>query len=219
MTDTNRTHISQWTRERALLLAGSCLTLGIIGGWGIQGWQHPGATGVASLSTPAANENSPASAVPAPATSDPAQLKVMADSQAVPLLDKLKSDANNPGLLASIGNVYYDAQQYPLAIDYYGRALKVKPRDAAVRTDMATAYWYMGSADLAIAQFNEALIDAPNNPNTLFNLGLVKWKGKKDGAGAVADWEKLLATNPHYGGKDKVEQMISEAKNQPAVKP
>jgi hypothetical protein len=37
--------------------------------------------------------------------------------------------------------------------------------------------------------------------------------------GAVADWEKLLATNPHYEGKDKVEQLIAEAKKHAGVKP
>ena len=44
----------------------------------------------------------------------------------------------------------------------------------------------------------------PNNPNTLFNLGLVKWKGKTDVAGAVADWEKLLAANPNYKEETKL---------------
>lgn len=37
--------------------------------------------------------------------------------------------------------------------------------------------------------------------------------------GAVADWQKLLATNPNYEGKDKVEQMIAEAKKHSGVKP
>jgi hypothetical protein len=41
----------------------------------------------------------------------------MADTQAAPLLEKLKADPANPGLLESIGNVYYDAQQFPTAID------------------------------------------------------------------------------------------------------
>jgi tetratricopeptide (TPR) repeat protein len=82
---------------------------------------------------------------------------------------------------------------------------------------MATAYWYMGNADTAIAEFNKALTYAPNNPNTLFNLGLVKWQGKKDIDGAVADWKKLLAANPNYQGKDKVEQMMAEAKQQAAL--
>jgi tetratricopeptide (TPR) repeat protein len=77
---------------------------------------------------------------------------------------------------------------------------------------MATAYWYTGNADVAIAEFNKALSYAPTNPNTLFNLGLVKWQGKKDAAGAIADWEKLLAANPNYEGRDKVEQMLAEVK-------
>jgi hypothetical protein len=40
-----------------------------------------------------------------------------------------------------------------------------------------------------------------------------------DTAGAIADWEKLLAANPSYEGKDKVQQMLTEVKQQAAVKP
>ncbi|MGA8730239.1 MAG: tetratricopeptide repeat protein [Terracidiphilus sp.] len=141
-------------------------------------------------------------------------MKEIADEQAAPLLEKLKSDPRNPDLLTGIGNLYYDAQQYSSAVDYYGRALKARPADAAVRTDLGTAYWYMGNADEAIAEFNKALAYEPTNPNTLFNLGLVKLRGKKDSSGAMADWEKLLAANPTYQGKDKVNQMIAEAKKQ-----
>jgi cytochrome c-type biogenesis protein CcmH/NrfG len=149
----------------------------------------------------------------------PEQMKQMADAQAAPLIEKLKADPNNSELLVSVGNYYYDAQQYPIAVDYYGRALQAKPSDAAVRTDMATAYWYMQDPDRAIAEFNKALTYEPNKANTLFNLGLVKWQGKMDIKGAVADWEKLLATNPNYEAKDKVEQMIAEAKKHSGVKP
>jgi cytochrome c-type biogenesis protein CcmH/NrfG len=206
----------QWTRERAALLSLVCLMIGIAGGWCIRGLQKPAANAspkTVSVAVTGPNETSPASQM-----TGPAHLKEMADAQAAPLLDKLKSDPNNAELLTSIGNLYYDARQYPSAVDYYGRALASKPSDAAVRTDMATAYWYMGNADLAIAEFNKALIYAPNNPNTLFNLGLVEWKGKTDSAGAIASWEKLLAADPNYEGRDKVEQMLAEVKNQ-AVKP
>jgi cytochrome c-type biogenesis protein CcmH/NrfG len=190
---------------------------GIAAGWLIRGPQTSTATGSAKAAILPAQEGNVAShESQAPS---PARLKEMADEKAAPLLDRLKSDPNNPDLLTSIGNIYYDAQQYPIAIDDYGRALKARPSDAAVRTDMATAYWYMGNADSAIAEFNKALTYAPNNPNTLFNLGMVKWKGKKDSAGALADWEKLLAANPKYEERDQVEQMIAEAKKQPAGKP
>jgi cytochrome c-type biogenesis protein CcmH/NrfG len=216
MPDNNSSPNTVWTGVQAYTLAVVCLLLGMAGGWLIRGSQSPAAA-------------APAMAASAPAPTGmgggmnsqptPEQLKQMADTQAAPLIEKLKSDPNNPELLASIGNFYYDAQQYPTAVDYYGRALKAKPSDAAVRTDMATAYWYMGNADTAIAEFNKSLTYEPNKPNTLFNLGLVKWQGKMDINGAVADWEKLLATNPNYEGKDKVEQMIAEAKKHTGVKP
>ena len=217
MSDTkNNSSTVNWTGVQAYTLAVVCLLLGMAGGWLIRGSQSPSApVEAASASAPApAGMAGAANAQPTPE-----QLKKMADTQAAPLIEKLKSDPNNPELLASIGNFYYDAQQFPIAVDYYGKALKAKPSDAAVRTDMATAYWYMGNADDAITEFNKALTYEPNKPNTLFNLGLVKWQGKMDIKGAVKDWEKLLATNPNYEGKDKVEQMIAEAKKHSDVKP
>ena len=149
----------------------------------------------------------------------PEQMQKMADTQAAPLLAKLKSDPENPQLLADIGNIYYDTKNFPPAIDYYQHALKLKPDNAGVRTDMATAYWYSGNADTAIQEFNKALAAQPNQPNALFNLGIVKWQGKMDVDGAVAAWQKLLTTNPSYEAKDKVVQLIAQAKKHAYVKP
>jgi len=208
--------LEQWTLQRAIVLAIVCLVAGIAGGWFIRGTQTPPSFGSAQApiaQAPAGNGAGPASQAPSPA-----RLKEMADAQAAPLIEKLRAEPNSADVLTGIGNIYYDAQQYPIAIDYYGLALKAKPTDASVRTDMGTAYWFMGNADAAIAEFNKALAYAPTNPNTLFNLGLVKWQGKKDAAGAVADWEKLLAANPHYEARAKVEQMMADAKKQSAIK-
>jgi tetratricopeptide (TPR) repeat protein len=121
-------------------------------------------------------------------------------------------------LLAKVGNVYYDAQQFPIAIDYYQRALKGKPADASIRTDMATAYWYTGSADTAIAELNRALADEPNKPNALFNLGIVQWQGKMDVQGALATWQRLLDTNPNYEGKPKVVELMAQVRKHSGLK-
>jgi len=210
MTQTNNTAFTQWTGTQTTILAIVCLVVGIAGGWAIHATQSPAAQ------TPAANGTTQA-ANDAPQPPTPAQLKQMADAQAAPLLERLKNDSQNPALLAAIGNVYYDAQQYSNAVDYYQRTLQIKPADADVRTDMATAYWFQGNADSALAEFTKALTYAPNNPNTLFNRGLVKWRGKKDGPGALADWNKLLAANPAYDQKAAVEKMIAEVKSQSAA--
>ena len=217
MTATVRTPIEQWTQKQALILSAICLTAGIAGGWSIRAWRS------SAVNEPAQVATAPAPVAPAaPAAAQPpspAQLKAQAETLAAPLIGKLKSDSSNPELLTSIGNVYYDAQQYATAVDYYGRALKSRPDTVPVRTDMATAYWYMGDADRAIAEYNKALTYAPNNPNTLFNRGLVKWRGKKDAAGALADFKKLLAIDPKYAGKAEVDKMTAEANSHAAAKP
>jgi cytochrome c-type biogenesis protein CcmH/NrfG len=146
-------------------------------------------------------------------------MKRMADKQAEPLLAQLKTDPENPDLLAKIGNIYYDTQQYPTAIDYYQRSLKAKPGDTSVRTDMATAYWYAGNPDTAIVEFKRVLADEPNKPNTLFNLGVVQWQGKMDVKGALATWQKLLDTNPNYEGKEKIVELMAQVKKHANIKP
>ena len=208
MSETMQAPGIRWTRERAALFAMACLLAGIAGGWSMRG---AGVQTSAAVSVATVNP-APTPSTAAPQAVDAAHLKDMADAQAAPLLEKLKADASNPESLRDLGNLYYDAQQYPVAVDYYARALKARPADAAVRTDMGTAFWYMGNADRAIEEFNKALTYVPNNPNTLFNLGLVKWKGKKDAAGAAAAWKKLLAIDPGYEQKDQVLKMLAEVK-------
>ncbi len=217
MTDTNRAaSIEKWTSVQAYTLAVICLLVGIAGGWFIRGSQSPATAAgeTASVPAPAAG-----SADLGAQTPTPAQMQKMADTQAGPLMEKLKADPNNAGLLANIGNIYYDAQQYPTAIDYYQRALKVEPANTGVRTDMATAYWYTGDADTAIAEFQKSLSYEPNKANTLFNLGIVEWQGKMDIDKAVGTWQKLLDTNPNYEGKEKVLELMAQAKKHSGVKP
>jgi len=203
---------NEWTSVQAYALSVLCLVIGLAGGWFIRGSQsssHPVETASAALSQDAGAMGQPS----------PEQLRHMADKQAAPLLDALQKDQSNPELLAKVGNVYYDAQQFPVAIDYYQRALKAKPADASIRTDMATAYWYTGSADTAISEFNRALADEPNKANALFNLGVVQWQGKMDIKGALATWQRLLDTNPNYEGKSKVVELMAQVRKHSGLTP
>ena len=203
-----------WSGAQAATLVVVCLLAGTAGGWLLR----------SSSTTPAVPQTEVASA-PAPLASQPAppnfglesslpsneQLKQAADSQAAPILEQLKKDPNNARLLASVGNLYYDAKEYPTAIEYYKRSLKTQPTDTSVRTDLGTAYWYTGNADSAIAEFNKALSYDPTKADTLFNLGIVKWQGKKDVPGAVVAWQKLLDANPGYPNKDGVLHLMMQA--------
>lgn len=219
MTELTTTTSKSWSAPQAFALAVFALLLGVCGGWLIRRSVAAAPAETNQVAPPAAPASMPVPPVnpnfsSVPAVPSAAELKQAADTQAAPLLEKLKADPNNAALLAQVGNLYYDAKQYPTAIEYYQRSLKIQPTDTSVGTDLGTAYWYSGDADTAIKQFNRVLSIAPTKADTLFNLGIVEWQGKKDNTAAVAAWQKLLNSNPDYNNKDGVLQLIAQAQNQ-----
>lgn len=223
MASTNETHTAQnWTSTQAYIMAVICLIVGSAVGYLVRGSQSasPNTPTSAAIATP---ERAPADSMHggggASQMPTPEQLKAMADQQAAPLLAKLKQNPNDAETLAQTGNLYYDAQQFNTSVEYYGRALAVDPKNAAVRTDMGTAYLYLNDPDRAIQEFQNALKDNPKHGQAMFNLGLAEWRGKGDAPAAVATWEKLLKTVPDFPERANVEQMIAQAKKHLNMKP
>lgn len=139
-----------------------------------------------------------------------------------PLLERLRSNPNDPDLLASIGNAYYDQHDYDNAVSYYQRYLEIRPQDVNVQTDMGTALWYSGNPDRAIQQYETALRIQRDFPNALFNMGIVKWQGKQDRWGALEAWQRLLTSHPDYPDRQKVEQLMQKVQaemNQAKIPP
>jgi len=192
-----------WTGAQAYIFAAFCLVLGVALGYLFRGSASPSVSAAPPTSTMQAN---------------PAAQKQTADVQAAlaqetaPLVAAVNSNPNDYDSLVKLGNIFYDGQQYPSAIQYYERALTIHPENPDVRTDMGTAYWYAGDADKAVSAMETSLKYRPEHPQTLFNLGWVRWQGKGDPKGAIEAWQKLLKTNPDYPQKQQVEQYIAKAK-------
>jgi len=215
MTELKTTTTTYWTTTQAFALAAVSLVLGLCGGLLIR--KASTATAVPQTVSAPGQAVAPTASLPpnfgSMAEPSAQEFKQAADTQAAPLLARLKTEPTNATLLANLGNIYYDAKQYPQAIEYYERSLKSQPADTSVRTDLGTAYWYNGDADTAIAQFQKSLTYQPTKADTLFNLGIVELQGKKDAKKAIAAWQKLLDTNPGYENKGKVLQLIAQAQN------
>lgn len=193
---------SHWTGPQAYVLAAFCLLLGVALGYLFRGSASPAvASSAASATQPGAPQAKP-----------DANTQAMLAQAAAPLLEAVNKDPNDYDSLVKLGNLYYDGQQFPNAIQYYERALVIHPENPDVRTDMGTAYWYTGNAEKALAAMEISLKYRPGHPQTLFNLGWVRWQGKDDPKGAVAAWEQLLKANPDYPQKQQVEQYIAKAK-------
>lgn len=132
---------------------------------------------------------------------------------AAPLLMQLQQRPNDANLLANLGNLYYDSQAYPQAIEYYRKSLSILPTNPDVRTDMGTAMWYGGDPDGALKEFATSLSYNSSHNGSLFNRGVVLMQGKHDAKGAIASWQKLLQVNPNYPDRQKVEQLIAQAQS------
>jgi cytochrome c-type biogenesis protein CcmH/NrfG len=148
---------------------------------------------------------------PGPGTTTPAnppsleEMKRIADAQAAPLLEKLKSDPNNSALLMQLGALYHSSHQFKEAAAYYDKAAQADSKNVAARNKLAISLYRSGDVDGAIVQLNRALHDDPGDANSLFNLGMIRLQGKHDGAGAVAAWQQLLKSNPQLTEDRKAE--------------
>jgi tetratricopeptide (TPR) repeat protein len=201
------------------MMAVLCLLVGCAVGYLLRGSGGASAPAPAAAGAEQQQGMPPAAAGGTEQQPSPEQMKAMADKQAEPLLEQLKAKPSDPALLTQIGNLYYDAHVFPVAIDYYQKTLAVDPKNSSVRTDMASAMFSMGDPDHSIAEFDHALKDDPKNANALFNRGIVKWQGKMDIKGAMADWELLLKEDPNYEQADKVREYIAQAKKHANMKP
>ncbi|HZQ95770.1 MAG TPA: tetratricopeptide repeat protein [Candidatus Sulfotelmatobacter sp.] len=205
MTEDQTPGSGKWTSTQAYILSVICLLVGVAVGYLARGSASPQPSAVR------APAGAPAATAGAAAAPTAEQLRLAAEAEAGPLLAQLKSDPNNADLLYKIGNVYYDAQQFPESVKYYEQCLKINPKATDVRTDMATAYHFMGQSDRALQEYDAVLKLDGKHANALFNTGMVKWQDKQDMSGAIAAWKRLLETNPQYPQRDKVQNLIAQA--------
>ena len=145
-------------------------------------------------------------------------MKRMADKQSEPLVAQLKKDPKNPDLLIKIGRSYKNAHQFAEAAKYFAQALSLNPKDVALRDEVGAAQYYSGDTDAAMITFEEGLKYAPNDPSTLYDLGLLRLQKKGDARGAIELWQRLIDTHPELTAekRSRVEKLIADAKSGPS---
>ncbi len=176
-------------RADSIVFAVAGVLFGVIVGW-VLGSQQ------ARTSAPAA--------APA-AQAQPAGQAAQQGSRAVPLdQDRAKAleavAQQNPKDVqprVQLGNMYFDAEQYPQAIAWYEQAFALNKTDANLSTDLGVAYYYTNQPDRAITQFEHSLTLDPKHIKTLLNMGIVRAFGKQDLEGAAKAWEQVVAIDPN----------------------
>lgn len=174
-------------RADSIAFAISGMLFGVIVGW-ILGNQQ--ASGTAVTAAP------PSTAAPAPAGETRPAAAPLDEARAKDLQAAAAAAPADPGPRVQLGNLYFDAERYAEATQWYEQALKVQPNDANVSTDLGVAYYYTDQPDRAIQQFEQSLKIDPKHTKTMLNMGIVKAFGKQDLSGAADAWRQVIATAP-----------------------
>ncbi len=180
------------------LAAAICLVLGLGVGYVSRSLQSP------LPAQPSARAVQPSEA-PAARMPSLEQMKQMADAQAAPLLEKVKSNPHDGAVLSEVAAIYHGSHQFKEAAAYYREAVQADPKNVSLRTRLASSMYRSGDVDGAMAQLKQALAVDPKDANALFNLGMIRLQGKNDGRGAVDAWQTLLKSNPQLSPERKAE--------------
>ena len=188
--------MSDMQKDKVILLVVVSLLIGFIAGavTGIKfapGTLHPAGTEAASQSQPAGM---------------PSEEETRALERVV------EREPNNLQAVISLGNKYFDAHQYRKAIDLYSRALKIDPKNADVRTDMAIMYRSLKEYDAAVRELKEAAAQNPGHVNSRYNLGIILLHDKKDIPGAIAAWEDCLKAGATGEQAETIRRQLKDLK-------
>ena len=112
----------------------------------------------------------------------------------------VRQNAGDAASRVQLGNLYFDAERFQDAAKWYEEALKLRPKDVDVSTDLGVAYYSLNQPDRALAQFEYSLKVDPKHAKTLLNQGIVLAFGKQDLQGAAASWQKVIDVGAEQRG-------------------
>jgi tetratricopeptide (TPR) repeat protein len=190
------------TRDAAIFgISGTMF--GLILGW-IIGSQQP--------TRPAVTPAPTAAQAPAGQTT-PAAPPPLDVQQVTALEAEAKTQPQNAGVRERLGNLYFDAERFDQAIQWYEASLALDKRNVNVSTDLAVSYYYSRQPDRALQQIEQSLAIEPAHAKTLLNQGIIRALGKQDLAGAFESWSRVVQVAPNTPEASRAQQLLTELKN------
>lgn len=182
-------------RKESIVFGIAGVFFGLLVGWIIGSQQ---AVGVRPAPVPAAQ----------PAASSGQTASPLDESRAATLKATADRNPSDAETRVQLGNLYFDADRYDEAVQWYEAALAVDPKNVNASTDLGIAYYYSNRPDLALAQFDRSLALDPKHSKTLLNVGIVRAFAKQDLDGAAKAWERVLEVAPDSPEAVKAKQAL-----------
>jgi tetratricopeptide (TPR) repeat protein len=124
------------------------------------------------------------------------------------LLDANPEDA---GLMAAMGNVYFDASRWQEASGWYEKSLVLSPGDSNIMTDLAVVYRNLGRSQESLELLDQVITTSPDHWQAWYNKVVVLNFDlhEHDAAAASLDrLKELKRTNPDIPDLSGLEKEI-----------
>ena len=175
-------------RADSIVFAVAGMCFGILLGW-VLGTQQ-------SAGSAAAPAQAAAPADAPPGTPQSQQPPPLDEGRVQSLTTILQGDPKNAKAAVELANVYFDAERWNEAIDWYQKAVALDPKNVDANTDLGVSYYYTNRPDQALERFDASLAIDPKHTKTMLNKGIVLAFGKQDLDGASAEWKRVVELAP-----------------------
>ncbi len=111
----------------------------------------------------------------------------------------MASNPNDPGLMAAMGNAFFDASSWEDARSWYEKSLQIVPNDANVLTDLAVVYRNLKQPQIAVEKLDRAIEIHPEHWQAWYNKVIIYQFDTHDheaAAAALARLKELKTNNP-----------------------
>jgi len=139
------------------------------------------------------------------------------DSAGAPSADRvaelrkaLDRDPENPKLWTTLGNIYYDREEWDRAVEAYEKAQRKAPNDPNLLSDLGAAHRNRGEFKRAIGLFEKARAADPDHWQSLLNLVLCEAFDVRDAAAAERHLRELKRRYPDLPNLDRIEKEIAD---------
>jgi Flp pilus assembly protein TadD len=118
-------------------------------------------------------------------------------------------DPENPELLTSLGNAWFDREDWDRAIAAYEKARRKAPENPNLLSDLGAAYRNRGEFRRAAGLFERARKNDPDHWQSLLNLVILHAYDRKDPATAQKWFDELKRKYPQIPDLDRIQERIS----------
>jgi len=108
---------------------------------------------------------------------------------------ELAKKPDDPALLQSMGDAYFENQRYGEALPYYKLALEKKPGDASLYNEIGLCLMYLNNPAEGLRYIEEGIKKNPYHQRIWLTKGFILSRAG-DNKSAKAAWEKTVALNP-----------------------